>query len=201
MKISRRFLMVAAAGSLPAALAGCGFHPLYAPSGSKNHEVMSDLGLIDVGLVPERMGQLLRLAVQERLEGSGAPIEKQYDLQMILSFGEDQMGMLSDSSTTRLRYTGSVNYILRRRDSAHTFLASVNARMIDNANVFDNQPFATDLETENIERQMMQNLADLVVEKLGAYFHRHPGIKPDGKSDNKADSKSDNKSENKSGGQ
>ena len=65
----RRMLALAAA----AALSGCGFQPVYMPTASGNAGVAQrELAAIQVALIPDRPGQLLRQALQDRLE-TGEP--------------------------------------------------------------------------------------------------------------------------------
>ena len=57
---------------------GCGFTPLYGQSG--NSTVAAKLDTIEVQNIPERTGQMLRLALETQLHADGAPTEQLYSL-------------------------------------------------------------------------------------------------------------------------
>ena len=64
--MNRRRLLVLAAG---ASLSGCGFQPVYMPTASgKAGVAQRELAAIQVDLIPDRPGQVLRQALQDRLE-------------------------------------------------------------------------------------------------------------------------------------
>ncbi len=63
--MTRRGSALAAASVL--LLAGCGFHPLY---GAADQAAVAHLPDIFVQPIPERSGQELRLALQQRLAGT-----------------------------------------------------------------------------------------------------------------------------------
>ena len=62
-------------------LAGCGFQPVYMPSAEGETGVAErELATIYVNLIPDRPGQLLRQALQQRLEGAGGSSSPIYTL-------------------------------------------------------------------------------------------------------------------------
>ncbi len=64
--MNRRRLLVLAAGT---SLSGCGFQPVYMPTASgKAGVAQRELAAIQVNLIPDRPGQVLRQALQARLE-------------------------------------------------------------------------------------------------------------------------------------
>src|SRR5579875_3491053 len=94
-------------------LAACGFHPLYAPTtGDTNGAAATGLAEINVGLIPERAGQELRLALQERFERSGAALARRYDLTVTFAVGAEAIGIQPDTSSTYVRVIGNATYRL-----------------------------------------------------------------------------------------
>jgi len=76
--LGRRWLCLGAA----AALGGCGFQPVYMPTASgKTGAAARGLQTVYVGTIPDRPGQVLRQALQDRL-GSDSGVPSQYDLQV-----------------------------------------------------------------------------------------------------------------------
>ena len=65
--LSRRNLCLGSLGTLVTLLSGCGFQPVYMPTASgKAGVAQRELASVYVGIIPERPGQVLRQALQER---------------------------------------------------------------------------------------------------------------------------------------
>jgi LPS-assembly lipoprotein len=76
--LRRRQLLALGAGG---ALSGCGFQPVYMPTASGTAGApQRELAAIQVALIPDRPGQLLRQALQDRLEMGASGVARRYDL-------------------------------------------------------------------------------------------------------------------------
>jgi LPS-assembly lipoprotein len=163
-------MQVAAAILAATTLTGCGFHPLYAPGGS----ALPGLRDVFVDVIPNRNGQLLREALQRRLEGTGNDESKQYELSVTLVFAGESIGIQSDNSSSRTRYRGSATWTLRKPGFLGAKIATNTVHSLDGSNVIDEQFFYSDLSSEAIQRRMAENLADAIVQELAVYFRAHP---------------------------
>jgi LPS-assembly lipoprotein len=150
------------------AVSACGFRPLYAPSGSTNAE----LSKIFVDIIPNRDGQLLRQALQERLDGNGLN-DKSYELQVQFSMQYSVEGVQQDTSITRNRYIGTAHWVLRKPGPFGAKIASGTASSLDGSNAINSQFFYGDLSGEAINRRMSDALAGAIADKLAAYFRSH----------------------------
>src|SRR3984885_2769697 len=84
--VMTRRLMLALTAS--ATLSGCGFQPVYMPTASgKAGVAQRELAAIQVDQIPDRPGQLLRQALQDRLEGAGVEVARHYDLSVSFGIG------------------------------------------------------------------------------------------------------------------
>jgi LPS-assembly lipoprotein len=165
-KISRR---LACLGTLTM-LTGCGFQPIYMRTASgKAGPAQRELATVFVGNIPDRPGQVLRQALQERLGDDAGPALA-YDLNVTFSISGEGIAVLNDAIATRIRFVGSANWVLVSRDPKRTVLASGNARAVDALNIFDSQYFAADLETETEQRRIAENIATQIATRLGVYF-------------------------------
>jgi LPS-assembly lipoprotein len=164
----RAFLVLGATGTLGA----CGFHPLYAPQGQVAGAVQSNLAAIEVPVMPDRSGQLMRQALQARLEGPGLAVPKQYRL--IASFGLSSEGIAiePDTSTSRIRLIGTGTWTLYRTSPTLTVVTSGTSRVLDGLNPISNQPFAQDEEMGTVTRRIAENLADQIVQQIAVYFDK-----------------------------
>ncbi len=168
--MNRRRLLVLAAG---ASLSGCGFQPVYMPTASgKAGVAQRELAAIQVDLIPDRPGQVLRQALQDRLE-MGASVEAHhYDLSVGFSVSGEGIAILPDNNATRIRMIGGATWTLLAQDPARTKLSSGYAKAVDGYNLFDSQYFAADLETEVVTRRLADALADQIVIQLAAFFRK-----------------------------
>jgi len=155
-----------------AALGGCGFQPVYMPTASrKTGAAARGLQSVFIRNIPERPGQELRQALQERF-GSDSGIPSQYDLQVSFGIAGEGIGILQSTIATRIRLIGNATWTLIAHDTANTRLASGTARSLDGINIFDAQYFAADLETEAVQKRIAGNLADQITTQLAIWFRR-----------------------------
>lgn len=166
----RRHFLALAAG---ASLSGCGFQPVYMPTASgKAGVAQRELAAIHVDLIPDRPGQLLRQALQQRLEGSDSGVARRYDLSVGFAVAGEGIAVQPDTIATRLRMTGSANWTLTAQDPGRTRLTSGYARAMDAINLIDEQYFALDLENEAITRRLAEALADQITLQLAVFFRK-----------------------------
>ena len=156
---------------LGAAVSGCGFHPLYAPSsGGTPGPAAADMAAIYIPPIAERTGQLIRQALQQRFEGQGTGTAKRYELVVTYGVSSEGQAIQRDTSTTRIRLIGSASFYLRELSLAHKPLTSGNARVLDGYNILNNEYFAATLENDSAQERIAQSLADQITLKLGIYF-------------------------------
>lgn len=154
-------------------LGGCGFHPMYArASDGTAGPAARGLAEISVGLIPERTGQLLHLALQERFERNGLSLAHRYDLAVSFAVSSEAIAIQEDTSNARVRLVGTATYRLISQDPSRRTLISGSARSVDGLNVFDQQMFAEQLETEVVQQRLAEAVADEITRQLAIYFDR-----------------------------
>ena len=168
--IGRRGILGLGGLGLASFVSGCGFHPLYAP-GSKQLAAMQS---VYVDIIANRSGQLLRQALQARLEGSDNDVPKRYTLSVQFAEASEAISVQSDNSVTRLRDVGRANWALFPLGVGTGELARGNVRSVDGYNIIDEQYFYMDLSEEATQRRLADALADQIVTGLGVYFGKHP---------------------------
>lgn len=173
--LSRRALL-RAAGLAPAlALPGCGFSPVYATlaNGDPAPEA-ADLAAITIGRIPDRSGQELSEALQERFNFGGVGVARRYDLDVNYSIGEESVGIQPDTSVTYQRVIASASWTLRSQDPSHATVTTGHAHAIDGYNFIDQQFFDSTLEDEKVRWRLSRQIADQITMELLAYFKHHP---------------------------
>ena len=167
--LGRRLALLGAAGGL----AGCGFHPLYAPaSGGGPGPAAAELAAVYVPVMPERTGQLIRQALQQRFDGAGTGVAKRYQLDVNYNVAGEGVAVQRDNSTTRVRLVGTASWVLRTLSLERKALAQGSARVLDGFNILNQQYFAADLEGQSATLRVAQALADQITLKLGVYFQQ-----------------------------
>jgi LPS-assembly lipoprotein len=165
--LGRRAVLVGAASGL----AGCGFHPLYGPL-AKGGTISPEMASIYVAVMSERSGQLLRQALQQRLEGADSGVVKQYELTGGLSIAAEAIGIQQDTSSTRVRMNGTAGWTLRKLDVQQSLLTSGTGRATDGYNVNNQQYFAADLEQSAAVRRIADTVADQITLEIAAFFRK-----------------------------
>jgi LPS-assembly lipoprotein len=168
--LRRRHVLTLTAGAV---VSGCGFQPVYMPTASgAPGAAQRELAAIQVALIPDRPGQLLRQALQDRLEMGASGVARRYDLTVSFWIAGEGIAVQQDSTATRLRETGNANWTLVAQDVGRTRLTSGFAKAIDAINITDEQYFGADLENESLQRRMAGAIADQITMQLAIYFRR-----------------------------
>jgi LPS-assembly lipoprotein len=176
---SRRALLarLTGAGGVLAALPGCGFRPLYGEGGGlapieAAGPIQAELAAVQVGLIPERGGQLLRRALEQRLGSSNRPVPARYDLRVSLAFAAEPLGFRRDGTPSRVRYRGTATWWLLTRDSPPVQIATGAERENDAYNIPDQQFFAAEASRDAMERRLVESLSDSIAQRLAVTFRR-----------------------------
>jgi LPS-assembly lipoprotein len=168
--ISRRGFFGVAAFGAAGFCGGCGFHPIYARDAAARRALPS----IYVNLLVNRPGQLLRQALQAKLEGSDDAVAKRFSLTVAYAETVQLVNIQEDNSVTRLRNVGTATWSLFPSDGGTVKLAGGTVRTVDGYNVVDSQFFYQNVEEEAAERRLADALSDQIVLGLSVYFDKHP---------------------------
>ena len=156
--------------TLATLVAGCGFQPLYSARLDRSASRPS----VYVEIIPNRTGQMLREALQTRLEGSSTGVAKQFTLAVAYSESEQPLGIQSDNSSTRTRDIGLAVWSLRSASNSAVPVTSGTVRSLDGYNIIDEQFFYATLSEEQAQRRLASALADQIVQGVAVYFRSHP---------------------------
>ncbi|MGC9269143.1 LPS assembly lipoprotein LptE [Acidiphilium sp.] len=155
-------------------LAGCGLHPLYGPQHGHAATIAARLDEIDIGLIADRQGQVMREALESDLQRDGAPSFYRYHLSVQYGMSVQIIGIQPDSSNTRNRYFGNAHWVLSPEGNQGVTIAQGNAQAMDAENIIDNQYFANTLDNGTMRHQLARELAHQITTQLAIYFRAHP---------------------------
>jgi LPS-assembly lipoprotein len=129
--------------SLATLLGGCGFTPLYAPNvGGGMGASTAGLSAINVTLMGERAGQLMRDALQRRLALNGGSSAKLYNLSVNFYVANEGISIeRGESIPTRNRSAGIATWTLTSNDAEQRTVTSGRARQLDGNNPLSLQYF------------------------------------------------------------
>lgn len=156
------------------ALSACGFHPLYGPQHGQSATVAARLDEVDIGLIPDRQGQLLREALESDLQRAGAPSYYRYHLAVSYSINVQIIGIQQDSSNTRNRYLATAQWTLTPEGNRTIPVARGTASAMDAENVIDNQYFQATLDNGVMRHQLAREIAHQITAQLAIYLRAHP---------------------------
>lgn len=162
MSWSRRGILAALAA---APLAGCGFHPLY--GGHTAGEYDPRLAAIKVAPIPDREGQLLELALREKLNPRGVTLPTRYTLTVNLALVRSDLGIQRNATSTRSEVNATANYTLIGDGSR----IAGNSRTVSAFNLQDDAWAATVAENDARERAI-EDLADAIYMQLSLWSQR-----------------------------
>lgn len=174
---SRRRVLTGLGALLAVPAAGCGFEPLHGDrgSGAVSGAVATELAAVRIGLVPERNGQLLRRAVQQRLEQGGGGVAARYDLRVALQLGLEPQGFRRDGTPTRQRATLVAPWSLYAMAVPPVLIGSGAERAFDAYNVPDNQFFASDASADAMTRRLIDRIAADIVQSVALTLRDRSG--------------------------
>jgi LPS-assembly lipoprotein len=168
--IGRRLLLL---GSAAGSLSGCGFRPIYMPSaGGEPGVAQRELSAIYVSLIPDRPGQLLRQALQQRLQGAGSSAAALYTLNVNYWITGEAIGIQPSNVATRVRYFGNASWTLIGRDPGQTHLIDGYSRAENAINLVSEQYFSADLQTEAGYGFLAQAVAKEITDRLAIFFRQ-----------------------------
>ena len=159
---------------LPLLAAGCGFRPLHGRGGAAaDAEVSEALAAVKIGLITERQGQLLRRRLEQGLAPNGrAAAAAKYDLRVGLGYGVEIQGFRRDGFPSRVRFTATAQWFLFDLGAPPREITRGTERASNAYDIPENQFFAADAARETMERQLIEDLAQHILEKLAIHFRR-----------------------------
>lgn len=100
-------------------LAACGFRPLHAPGGGAEPGVLAG---IEIAHIPDRLGQVVRNHLLDRLTPRGAPAAATYRFAVSLRTSKEPLAIARDDTATRFNVSVEADYDLSLISTGETVL-------------------------------------------------------------------------------
>lgn len=160
----RRFVLALAA----MLLAGCGFRPLHATNGTSAPAASEALSGIAVAPARDRIGQLVRNALLDRLTPYGAPDSAPYRLELDLDGVREGYGFRPDEAITRENYRLTAAYRLVEAGSDNVLVEGVTRSNM--AYDIVQSDFANFAAARDAESRTAEEVAATIALRLALHF-------------------------------
>lgn len=150
-------------------LAACGFQPVYRGAGGvAKGAVAAELSQVEVGIIKDRTGQILRNQLLTLLSPKGRPAKPRYRLAVVLSESRQELALKKSEIATRANLTLSATFHLF--DTAgKNHVVGGTSRIVVSYNVLTAE-FATLAAEEDARRRAAHELALDIADRLAAHF-------------------------------
>ena len=160
------FRAAAAAGVL-ALVAACGFQPLYGERGGRD-QALVELAAIAVQPIADRLGQVVRNELRDRLTPRGVPDTPRYRLAVAITTRKEAVAFNDDESVTRFNFTLNVRYVLSDAGSGEVVVAG-STRSVAAFNVVLSE-FANIAAENDAETRAARDSSEEIRTRLGVFF-------------------------------
>lgn len=163
---------------LIAFISGCGFEPLYVEKKSSDDwyynnkfdtNIKDEMASVKVELIRDRIGQLIRNDLLDKLTPKGEPKSPKYYLKVTnIDKQEIDQALRNDITATRKKVIYKVSYVLR--GSERQTLITGNSVAYLGYDILKD-PYSTTFAQKKNEKNAAKIIANDISLRLGAYFH------------------------------
>ena len=162
----RRSLLAASVLAAALAMSGCGFEPLY---GQRSGASSAALSAIDIQLIADRSGQMLRNELLQQMQPRGQT-RTRYSLVVTLTESLSNLGIRKDEIATRANLTLSATFTITELGGAKRVFSG-SARSVNSYNILTSD-FATLSAREDARRRGVNQLALEIRERISVWLIR-----------------------------
>jgi LPS-assembly lipoprotein len=152
-------------------LSACGFRPMYGEQVREMTPISSDLAAIQVGLIADRSGQLLRNQLVYLLNpASDTQPARRYTLSVALEERVDTFAVERSGFATRANVEVVANYTLVDDPTGNPIVAGTS-RAVSGFNILDND-FSTYVASGDARNRAISQIAFEIRNRLAAHFSK-----------------------------
>ncbi len=155
---------------LSAALAGCGFKPMYGDNATATSpSVMDKMATIDIRPIPDRLGQIVRNELVDAItpQGTSAPV-----FELALKVGEERedVGIRQNAAATRANYRMSAKFELRELATDKVVLTGTT--WAETAFDIVQQDYPTVIAQQDAQEKLAAELAEEIKTRIAVFFDK-----------------------------
>lgn len=148
-----------------AAVAACGFRPVY--RGGSSGEVATELSQVDVAVIPDRNGQILRNHLLDEINPRGGA-RPEYELRVNLFTTKQERALSSRQLATRANVRFRAEYFLRHKATREQVFKT-ESEVVSSYNIVDSE-FGTLSALRDAEKRGLRQLSQVMATRLRLYF-------------------------------
>lgn len=154
------------------ALAGCGFHPLYAQHSRSGFD--AELASIKVNTIADRQGQLLAIALRDGLNPRSARVDTRYTLDVVLTSSRQDIGIRSDGTASRSEITMTAKFVLKdvKKPEDKAVVLQGTTHSVSSYDVLSDN-YATVVAQHSAEERTVHDIGDDILTRLEIYVSEH----------------------------
>ena len=152
---------------LVAPLSGCGFHSVYGHYGDDESSVATAMNQIAIDNIPERIGQMLRNDLIDKMYGKGRPVQPQYTLVIKVRTTEEDLGIQLNATSARILMNMYADYDLK--DTNDKVILHGAAHSITSFSKFSNQ-YGTLTAREDAQKRTTSEVSEQIVNRVSMYL-------------------------------
>ncbi len=156
-----------AAALISASVAACGFRPLHAPGGGAP-EVLAG---IEIAHIPDRLGQIVRNRLLDRLTPRGPSAAPAYKLTVSLHVSREALAITREVAATRFNVSLEADYVLSSTATGEA-VSRGRARSVTAYNVVASD-YANVVAERDAERRAAGEIADELKTRVAAFLARN----------------------------
>jgi LPS-assembly lipoprotein len=159
-------------------ISGCGFEPLYVEkksssdwyyNGEFDTGIKDEMASVKIELIQDRIGQLIRNDLLDKLTPKGEPKEPKYIFSVTkIDKQEIDQALRNDITATRKKVIYKVSYTLKNAE--HKTLINGNSVAYLGYDIL-RDPYSTTFAQKKNEKNAAKIIANDISLRLGAYFH------------------------------
>ena len=150
-------------------VAACGFQPLYGSGqGVLSSAVVEDLAAVRITAISDRVGQIVRNDLLDRLNPFGEPTSPRFSLAVELEEAKEGLAIQIDDTVTRFNLTLTANYFLTDAQTG-AMLTAGSVRATAAYNVLRSD-FANVIAERDAQQRAAREIADELNTRLAVFF-------------------------------
>jgi LPS-assembly lipoprotein len=164
MKPGFSILMLGAALAL---LAACGFQPVYGTHSTGDESVSTQMNSVAIGNIPDRIGQMLRNDLIDRMYGKGRPQQALYNLSVQIRMAQADLGIQANATSTRSMIDMYGDYVLT--DTQGRALIKGTAHSISSYSTLADE-YGNLAALNDAKERTVNEVSEQIVNRLSLYF-------------------------------
>jgi len=147
--------------------AACGFQPLYGERGGRD-QALVELAAITVEPIADRLGQVVRNELRDRLTPRGVPVSARYRLTVLVATRKEAVAFNDDESVTRFNFTLRASYSLTDAGTGKVIVAG-STRAVATFNIVLSE-FANIAAEDDARTRAARGVSAEIWTRLGVFF-------------------------------